>query len=709
MAASKSIASDDFGIEDITSALTRTVLADHTVLTSLTVATSTKPDEMDEIANCLGQTILGGDNTDQRLAALPAEAEKAVEEVDSEEELDAAHAAKKLEKGKGKQTNEEEETIEDLGVVCSNWSLHDEEEEEEEAKAQRVAKQAQEQIKNEREDQIRASKIAEENKESDEYDALERLFQEHGAKAHEIVRKERKTEAERQLRLAAEAEAITLAERRAQEERQMEEEALAAQARRDADDRARLQLLQVYERNIVESTTNAIAQANVQEVNWQQQCREGERIAQYHEAVTKQAQAAKLERWEQEEAFLQQRLAEQHQPYPPGEQVAESIEEMDTGTEGDDFERTEMDTALEMEASGEAEMEWEQVEDKTPLLAQPPFPSSQSLQLLIPLAEEPSVPIQEIPFPGRSVLGGGPASQVLQPEASSSRIAKETWVEADATPTPTTPEVTAATAESAAPARVMQLPPRAATPPSLPAPAPAPAPSSPETIKIVFKRTVPNPTLAAFRPTISVWSPLSRLLSQQKSIPQVVLPQVLGKRAREDWEDDGRDKKKAKLEGELRLEVRGKRKREAEEFPGNKRVMLSRILGRALAVPGSRFAASLSITSPPTFAPTLIPPNAPPAPPPPAPSPLPPPPPSPTLLPVYQPRPVNPHHGLTEAINLYNDLPTLRVEIEWMRAQRRLNTSREETRGKKAPIDKAIKRTVTSASYWSRYRENLLR
>ena len=215
---------------------------------------------------------------------------------------------------------------------------------------------------------------------------------------------------------------------------------------------------------------------------------------------------------------------------------------------------------------------------------------------------------------------------------------------------------------------------------------------------------IPNPTLAALRPTISACYPLGRLSSQQRSIPQVVLPQVLGKRAREDWEDGGKDKKKAKLEGELRLEVGGKRKREAEEFPGNKRVMLGRILGRALAIPGSRFAAIPSVTSPPAFTPTSTPPNAPSTPPAPVPSlpaPSPPPP------PADQPRPVNSYRGLAEAIELYNDLPTLRAEIEWMRAQRRLNTSRKETRGKKTSIDKAIKCTATPTSYWPKYGENL--
>lgn len=112
--------------------------------------------------------------------------------------------------------------------------------------------------------------MAEAKRESDEYDALQKAFREHGAKTHEIKRKERKEEAARQLRLAAKAEAIASAEHRAQEERRMREEALMAQAKRDADDRAQLKLVRVYERNLAESNAIAIAQANAQERHRQQ-------------------------------------------------------------------------------------------------------------------------------------------------------------------------------------------------------------------------------------------------------------------------------------------------------------------------------------------------------------------------------------------------------------------------------------------------------
>ena len=744
MAASKSMASDVKGMEEITSGLTRTVLADNAVTTSLAVATSTEVDEVDAIANCLGHTILG-EGADQRLATLPAGAEKAVEGEDPEVEMDSARAAKKVDKGKGRQTREEQ-AMNALGAACSNWSLWNDNE----AEAQREAQRLREQIQKDHQDKIRAFEVAEAKRQTNEdLDAFTRQWQADldAARVKQMrrrARKERDEEAASQLRLAAEAEAIALAERRANQERRMQEEALAAQAQRESDDRARFELSQVYDRIFAENNAIAIAQANAQKAQRQQQRQEAELIAQYHEVVARQAQQAELERRQQEELYLlQQRLAEQHQAYPQGEQVAESTEEMDTAQEGDAFEGTEMDTAPEMEASGGAEMDWEQVEERTPLPAEPLIPSSQSIQPPNPLAAEPSAPIQESQSPGTSFLGDGPESQVLQPEASSSQAAEERPIEANATPATAAAEARAAAeakaaadaeaeaeaavaaeaeaeaeaeadaeataaAEAAepepepavptAPAIVVQLPPCAATSPPPPAPSLAPEPSIPETIKIVFKRTVHNPTLAALRPAISAWSPLGRLLSQQRSIRRVVLPQVLGKRAREDWENNGRDKKKAKVEGELRLEVGGKRKREAEEFPGNKRVMRGRILGRALAIPGSRFAASPSIASPLTLAPASTPENAPPSPPPAAPSP---PPPS-----AGQPRLVNPHRGLAEAIELYNDLPTLRAEIEWMRTQR---TSQKETRGKKVPTDKTAKRTVTPASYWSKYRENLSR
>ena len=601
-------------------------------------------------------------------------------------------AAKEAETGKSQQTKEEEKAIDALGAAWSNWSFEDDEE----AKARREAQQTQK----EHEDKMRALQLAEEKKEADEYDALQRQFQEHGAKVHEMKRKERKEEAAKQRRLEAEAETIALAERRAQEERQMQEEALAAQVKRDVDDRVRLELSQAYERNLTESNAIAIAiaQANAQEAHWQQQRQEAEQIAQYQEVVARQAYLADLKRQQQEAFFLQQRLSEQHQCYPQGEQVAERTEEGVTAQEAFGFE--EMDTAPEMEASGVTEMDWEQVEGTTSLLADPLLPSSLTVQPPTPIASETSVSI-----------------------ASTSRIAEERPIEADLAPaTEATGAIVAAAAPAVPepvpeePATVLRLPPRevntplprGATPPPPPAPLSVPAQPSQKTIKIVFKRAVPNTTLVAFRPTISAWSPLGRLLSQQKSIPKGVQPQILGKRAREEPEDGGPDKKKAKLDGELRLKVGGKRKREADVFPGNKKRMLGQSLRRALAVPTSRSGASPLITSTPAPAPTSASPNAPPSPHPPSPppSPLPTPsPPPPPPPPAGQPLPANPYRGLAEAIHLINDLPTLRAEIEWMRGQRRLKTTRKETRGKKSPIEC----TAPPASYWSKYRENLSR
>lgn len=145
-------------------------------------------------------------------------------------------------------------------------------------------------------------------------------------------------------------------------------------------------------------------------------------------------------------------------------------------------------------------------------------------------------------------------------------------------------------------------------------------------------------------------------------------------------------------DGELRFEVGGKRKREADVYSGNKRVRLGRILD-------PRSAASQLIASPPTLAPTSISSNAPASLPHPIPPPAAPPIPSPPPLLAGQPLPVHSHRGLVEAIKLYNDIPTLRAEIEWMRAQRKLRTSQKETHVKKPLIDKTS--TATPTSNWN--------
>lgn len=455
------------------------------------------------------------------------------------------NTGKKAGNDQGQETKEEEEAINALGAAWSNWSLEDDEE----AKAQRESQRLREQTEKEQKEKMRALKVAEEKRESDEYDALQRQFQEHGARVHEIKRKERIEEAAKQRRLAAEAETTALAERRAQEERQMQE-ALAAQAKRDADDRVRLELFQVYERNLAESNAIAIAQANAQ-AYWQQQRLEAEQVAQHHELVARQAYFAELQQRQQEEFFLQQRQAEQHQAYPQGEQVAESTEGMDTAQ--GDFGFEEMDTAPEMEASGvtgmEAsgvtEMDWENVGETTPLLAEPLVSSLQSVQPPTPIASEPSTPIEEPQLPGAPFLAAeGPERQLLRIderpiEANAMSVTEVTAVIAATAETveaaPAIPEP--ATAAPAVPAPMLRQPPleaippppRVTTPPPPPAPMPAPAQSSQKTTNFVFKRALPNHALAAFRSTISPWSPLGRLLSQRKSIPKDLRPQVLGK------------------------------------------------------------------------------------------------------------------------------------------------------------------------------------
>ena len=733
MAASESTVKDVKDMEAIASGLARTVLGGHAVNTGLAAVETS--DDMDAIANRMGEAVLEeGDK--QSLANLPAAKEKAAEENDREVGLDPVGIAKK-------QPVEIEGGIEALGAAWGGLSLEDAEELEAERKAQRLR----EQIQTEHQDKMRALENAEAKRQADEeFGTFMRRFQADidGAKVKKMQRKARKEkdkEAARQLRLAAEAQAIVLAERRAQQERRTQEEAQAAQAKRESDDRARLELSQIYNRIFADA---AIAHANAQEAQRQRQRHEAELIAQYHAVVARQAELAELERRQQEELFLQQhlaqqQLAQQHQSYPQGEHVSEGNEEMDTAPDGGDLEGTEMDTAPEMEASGGAEMDWEQMEEKTPLLAEPLLLLPQSMELLTPVSsshastvagmtaaptsatgpntdsnQQPATPAMARPIEA-NVATASPATPAtaVPAEPGEPAVAEPTATAEEKTPGPASAPAIAA---PPAPPSILHLPPRAATPPPSPTPLPVPIPSAPKTIKIVFKRGIPNPTHAALRPTISAWSPLGRLLSQQKLIPQVALPQVLGKRGRQNWEDGGRDRKQAKLEGEFRFEVGGKRKREDTTFHGKKRALCNR---RALVVPCSRLAASSIVSAnnaspPPTLPPTSTTPNALPSPAPSSPSapstpsapssPSQPPPPSAAVS-----LPISSHGALAEAIELYNDLPTLRAEIAWMRAQR-LNTSRKETRDKDISSHKTTaSRKSTPDSYWSRYRENLSR
>lgn len=698
MAAPTSTGRDVEGIEAITSGLTRTILGDNTLNTNLAVATSAKADDLDAIANRLGQTILGeGDN--QSIAALPAGEGKPVEGEDEDAKLDPVRIAERqtAEKAKSKE-REEEEAIDALGAACSSWSL----EHDEEAEAQREAERLREQIQREHEDKMKALANAEAKRRADEeFVAFERKLQAEidGARLRKMerrARKEKNEEAARQLRVAADAEAIAVAERRAQHERRTQEEALQLQAQREADNRVRLERLQVYERIIANA---AIAEANAREAQVQQQRQQAELIAQYYAVVARQAQLADLER--------QQHLAEQHYPHPPNAQVSEIAEEMDTGPEMEAYGGTEMDTAPEMEAHEGVGMDWEPEEEKLPSPAEALPPSSRPIQLPPPPASEPSAPAprssNQAPTiaPTATPAAAARAPLHLPPLREALQARRVITRSQFPTELPTPPQARAPSATPQSPLAPAPAPAPEPAPTPAPAPAQAPAPPDPTKLRIFVRRAVPNPTL---RPMINAWSPLGRLLIQHKAIPQVGPTQVLGKRTRNDEEEGEGDKKKPKLEGEFQFLVGGKRKREDEELPNKKRAML----GRALAVPRSRFTASESLLSannaapPPTLAPTSTPPSGPPTPGPAAPSDLP--------SPALEPLPVNPHSGLAEAIEFYNDLPTLRAEIAWMRVQRQIDNSRKETWDNKSPVDKkTIKRTVTQASYWSKYRENLSR
>ena len=724
---------DASNIEAITSGLTNTVLGDDVVKTDITTEASTKVDEVDAIASHLGKTMLGEDTP----ASNPAD----IAPKKAEEELD--------------------EGIDALGAACGSLSLDNDD-----VEAQRQAQLLRDQIEKEHAEKMRALANAEAIRRNDaQLDQFTRQFQADldALKVKEMKRKahkEKDKEAKRQLRVAAEAEETARAQRRAEQERRMQAEAQAAQAKQESDDRDRLELSQIYE-NFRASA--AIAQANADEAYRQQQLREAELVAQYRDAVARQ-QLADVERRRREELFLQHQLAEQqrlaeqqwlaeqqhlaeqqnlaehYNAYPQGEQVSQGADEMDVvPAEGENWEGTEMDTAPEMEAAIRTEMDWEQMEEQTPLLAEPLLPLAQPMELSLEPQASSSRAAEgalEMPKadnvdasshastvadnisgppsaaePNTATIDQQPVQGLADEDASSAATEVPETIalspSANALPPPPPPPRAVTPPPPPAPipapitpsAVVLPPPPSAVTPPSPPAPKPAPITTSQKAIQIVLKRVVPNPALAALRSTVSSWSPLGRLLSQQKPISQVALPQVLGKRAMEEREDNGRDKKKAKLGGEFKFEVGGKRKREDETFPGKKRVLSNR---RVLVVPCSRLAVTPS-AKPPTSTPTSTPANSHPPPAPSSPSPSPPP------LPAVQTLPANHQPGLAEAIEFYNDLPTLRAEIAWMRAQR-LNTSVKETRGKKIPNNKrAITRTATPASYWSRYRENLSR
>lgn len=302
MAAPSSTAMDANNIEAITTGLINTVLGDDVVDTGLAAKTSTELNDIDAIANDLGKTMLGEDNK-QSLKSLPAAKNKAVKENDREAELDPAGIAAE------QATKDDEEGIDALGAAWGSLSI-----EYDGAEDQHKAQLLREQIEKEHGEKMTALANAEAKRRVDaEFDQFTRQFQADldGLKVKEMkrkVRKEKNKEAAKQLRIAAKAEETARAERRAEQERRIQAEAEAAQAKQESDDRDRLELLQIYE-NIHTSTVIA-AQANANEAHWQQQLREAELIAQYHDAVARQ-QLAAVEQRQQEELFLQHQLAEQ--------------------------------------------------------------------------------------------------------------------------------------------------------------------------------------------------------------------------------------------------------------------------------------------------------------------------------------------------------------------------------------------------------------
>lgn len=303
-----------------------------------------------------------------------------------------------------------------------------------------------------------------------------------------------------------------------------------------------------------------------------------------------------------------------------------------------------------------------------------PTPASPPSLVLSPLPASPS--IHAAPPPLAAAPSPSPPSSSPSPEPL---------------PLPT-PQPSQPPAPLALPLPQASPPPAPLTLPPPLAPAFLPFPPTRKVLKVALARRIRPVTRLTIHPS----SPLGRLLSRGKSLPQVAQKQVLGKRKRANQGEVGPEMKKAKLNGEFQHLVRWKRKRENETFSSKKRANL----GRALNVPCSRFVASQKISSPncvvpapiltPTSAlvigPALETPRKPQLQ-------------SPITAVSLQ---VNLSSSLAETIAFVDDLPALRAEIAWMRSYR---TIHKKTRGKKkVPTDRIIE--LTSTGYWEKYREN---
>lgn len=655
------------------------------------MATSTGEAEMDTITNRLGQADLEDDRTGGEADEEEDEDSLFLPEGPVSEEVRQIQVAKAAaEAAAVRQKDEDEKASAVLSAACDLWSI----ENNEEAKAKREARQIQDRQQQELANRLKALEAVEASRRADANHAaawkkwMEGKDQARLLEANRAA-KEAESEAAGQNQAEADALAIQNALKSEALEREWQEQARANQVREEADNKLRQELLQAHD--------NAMLQEH-----------------QYHQQ-------------------------------PPQQHVGWFFfddMEITSDEEAGEETFTAMDTTSDTEAVEETSMDCEPTGEVMPLPAHPRLP-------LAPLTE----PV--VLFAGNSISGSGSDSQMPDAEAISSRTAVSASVgTAEPLRLPSFGEALKALRASSlrptSPPSPVSLPshplslsppheplPLPSTPPSpapatlpvsltlpSPAPAPLPLPSPPQSpppaplplppsppppppalllltppprkaLKVALPRAPIRPVA---RPTVHPWSPLGRLFSRGRPVPQVAQKQVVGKRGRANKDEVGPETKKAKLEGEFQYQVGGKRKRENESFPSKTRAKL----GRALAVPCSRFAGSLPIahadcvTSPPILAPTPAPPISPAAEAPTTP------PPQPRI--AANPLPVTPSGSLAETIAYVNDLPVLRAEIAWLRAHRTPRTLRKVTRGKNAPENPIIK--PTPPGHWERYRVN---
>lgn len=632
-------------MDAITSRLTQTNLAedDSRPATDPTVEAA----EIELVDNGLSQVALENDSVD-----LVSEEARQKQEAEAVAKAAVVKQKKAARKQKRKAA---EKTSAALSTAFDNWSIT----EDEGVKVKREAQETQERIRQEHADHLQALEDAEAKREADAKKAavLKRLVearaQERQDKKNREAEEARGKEAAQQKQAEADASAVTLAERRAAQDREWREQELANQARAEADYIRRQQLSQAYSAyNALIAQNSALAESNAREWQNSQQQR-AEYLAHYHAVTSGQGGTAELVQQQQQQQQYQ--YQQQHHHHQTEQQQQQQQQPSNFGSYASEMEVTvEEDVAEETQAAEKMDIDSEPVEKGSPLPAQLLVPSVPSAEVSNASPESEPAAIAAPPPASRPDRSAGPKTADTLKAVSPKRVLAKAARRKDRA------RIKAARASS----------PSSASPPS--APPPSPYPPSPPTRPVLVVAIPRAPINPVIRPTVHPWSPLGRLLSQGQSMPQVVRSQVLGKREREDMDEVGPEKKEAKLEGEFQYQVGRKRKREDEDdLPEKKRVRLDPALPTLAppVVPAIGLGSSTTALTQPITA----------------------------AIPL----PANLSSSLAETIAFVNNLPTLRAEIAWMRSHRTFENSGKATRGKKTRTNPSIK-----PGYWEKYREN---